>query len=259
MIFFVAKLVVSIMALDDGELDFSNHGMFLGSNVGGIPNGGSMTSFFDDIFNDARACTHTHTCNPPGPVSSHTHICYHVHTKIIPPMSNDDKIPADDAADESSEKKGKQHSKGNKDAVKKYRDKKKARAASLEDEVVRLRAINQQLIKRVQSQLLLETELRRLKSLLADTRGRIDGELGLFPYQKQNPVNPNLGGELLLNTCDMQRTTSMHHDPHIDGCDLDLECIRNQGSILLKEVSGCGANKGLVIAKPSCETKRKGT
>ncbi|GJW96625.1 basic leucine zipper 23-like protein [Tanacetum coccineum] len=153
--------VVSIMAMEDGELDFSNHRMFSGSNVGDIPRSGSMTSFFDDIFNDVRACTHTHTCNPPGPVSSHTHTCYHVHTKIIPPMSNDDKIPSDDAA-ESSEKKGKQHSKGNRDAVKKYRDKKKARAASLED----------------------EAELRRLKSLLVDTRGRIDGELGCFPYQK---------------------------------------------------------------------------
>ncbi|KAL7615752.1 hypothetical protein Lser_V15G00531 [Lactuca serriola] len=38
-------------AMDDGELDFSNHEIF----VGDIPSSGSMNSFFDEIFND----THT--------------------------------------------------------------------------------------------------------------------------------------------------------------------------------------------------------
>nr|GFA48993.1 basic leucine zipper 23-like [Tanacetum cinerariifolium] len=168
--------------------------MFSGSNVGDIPSSGSVTSFFDEIFSDVRACTHTHTCNSPGPISSHTHTCYHVHTKIIPPMSNDDKIPADDVA-ESFEKKGKQHSKGNTDAVKK--------------------------------------------------------EFKVKCYWKQNY------GGLSLCLLIQERTASIRHDLHVYGCDLDLECIRNQGSILLNEVSGCGAKNGLVITKSSCETKRK--
>lgn len=247
--------------MDDGELEFSNHEMFLGSNVGDIPSSGSMNSFFDDIFNDAHACTHTHTCNPPGPDSSHTHTCYHVHTKILPSMSDDDKTPTDDTA-ESSEKNGKKRSKGNREAVRKYREKKKARTASLEDEVVRLRAMNQQLMKRVQSQVGLEAEVGRLKCLLVDVRGRIDGELGCFPYQKQHPVNqsiinPNLGGGFLMNPCNMQRTPSMHQDQDIDGCHLDLECMGNQGP-LLNEVTGCGANDGHVTLKPSSTTKKKG-
>nr|GEZ12346.1 basic leucine zipper 23-like [Tanacetum cinerariifolium] len=247
--------------MDDGELEFSNHEMFLGSNVGDIPSSGSMNSFFDDIFNDAHACTHTHTCNPPGPDSSHTHTCYHVHTKILPPMSDDDKTPTDDTA-ESFDKNGKKRSKGNREAVRKYREKKKAHTASLEDEVVRLRAMNQQLMKRVQSQVGLEAEVGRLKCLLVDVRGRIDGELGCFPYQKQHPVNqsvinPNLGNGFLMNPCNMQRTASMHHDQDVNGCHLDLECMENQGP-LLNEVKGCGANDGVATFKPSSATKKKG-
>ncbi|GJZ41358.1 basic leucine zipper 23-like protein [Tanacetum coccineum] len=70
----------------------------------------------------------------------------HVHTKIVPAMSgDDDKTPSEDTT-ESSDKKGKKHPFGNREGVKKYCKKKKARAASLEDEVVRLRALNQQLI-----------------------------------------------------------------------------------------------------------------
>ncbi|CAI9260385.1 unnamed protein product [Lactuca saligna] len=128
-------------AMDDGELDFSNHEMF----VGDTPSSGSMNSFFDEIFNDTHACTHKHTCkNRPS---------------------------------------------GNREAVRKYREKKKARAASLEDEVVRLTALNQQLMRRVQSQVRLEAEVARQKCLLVDIRGRIDGEIGSFPYQKlHHPV-----------------------------------------------------------------------
>ncbi|KAJ0951519.1 hypothetical protein HanPSC8_Chr02g0061031 [Helianthus annuus] len=63
---------------------------------------------------------------------------------------------------------------------------KRKRAASLEDEVVRLRALNQQLMKRIQSQAGLEPEVARLKCLLVNIRGRIEGEIGNFPYQKQS-------------------------------------------------------------------------
>ncbi|KAI3728957.1 hypothetical protein L6452_17602 [Arctium lappa] len=246
--------------MDDGELEFSNHEMF-GTNVGDILSTGSMNRFFDEIFNDTHACTHTHTCNPSGPDSSHTHTCYHVHTKILPAMSDDDKTPTDDTA-ESSEKKGKKRPSGNREAVRKYREKKKARAASLEDEVVRLRALNQQLMKRIQSQVGLEAEVGRLKCLLVDIRGRIDGEIGSFPYQKQHPanpslVNPNLGGGFVLNPCNMQRGASMHHDLDLNDCDFeDLPCLGNQGS-MPDELPGCGANDGVRGVNPSAGTKRK--
>ncbi|KAI3502362.1 hypothetical protein L1887_30396 [Cichorium endivia] len=209
--------------MDDGELDFSNHEMFLGSKVGDIPSSDSMNSFFDDIFNDTHACTHTHTCNPPGPDSSHTHTCYHIHTKIVPAMSDDDKTPTEDTA-ESADKKSKKRPSGNREAVRKYREKKKARAASLEDEVKRLTALNQQLMRRIQSQVGLEAEVARLKCLLVDIRGRIDGEIGSFPYQKHHPANQSL-----VNPCNMQGGGLTHHDLDINGCDFeDLQCLGNQ-------------------------------
>lgn len=222
--------------MDDGELDFSNHEMF----VGDIPSSGSMNSFFDEIFNDTHACTHKHTCNPPGPDSSHTHTCYHVHTKILPATSDDDKTPTEDTA-ESSDKKGKNRPSGNREAVRKYREKKKARAASLEDEVVRLTALNQQLMRRVQSQVGLEAEVARLKCLLVDIRGRIDGEIGSFPYQKRHhPVgNQNLSSGFLLNPCNLQGGESMHHDLDINGCDFeDLQCLGNQGLMPNQSTAG---------------------
>ncbi|XP_074301424.1 uncharacterized protein LOC141632811 [Silene latifolia] len=51
-----------------------------------------------------------------------------------------------------------------------------------------LKAANQQLIQKLQSRASLEAEVSRLKCLLVDTRGRIEGEIGSFPYQK--PVKP---------------------------------------------------------------------
>ncbi|RWW21366.1 hypothetical protein GW17_00014488 [Ensete ventricosum] len=143
-----------------------------------LPSSCSMDSFFDKIFDDGHTCTHTHTCNPPGPNLSHTHTCFHVHTKIL-------SAPPDETA-ESVEKSAspKKRPCNNREAVRKYREKKKAHAASLEDEAAHLRAINQQLLKRLQNQAALEAEIARLKCLLVDLRGRIEGEIGSFPYHK---------------------------------------------------------------------------
>ncbi|KAJ0605505.1 hypothetical protein HanHA300_Chr02g0063781 [Helianthus annuus] len=91
--------------MEEGELDFSNTEMFTDPNMGDIPSNDLLDRFFDDIFKDSHACAHTHTCNPPGPDSSHTHTCYHVHRKIMPSMSgDDDKTLTDDTA-ESADKK----------------------------------------------------------------------------------------------------------------------------------------------------------
>ncbi|KAJ0700940.1 hypothetical protein HanOQP8_Chr10g0373721 [Helianthus annuus] len=94
-----------LVVMEEGELDFSNTEMFTDPNMGDILSNDLLDRFFDDIFKDSHACTHTHTCNPPGPDSSHTHTCYHVHRKIMPAMSgDDDKTPTDDTA-ESADKK----------------------------------------------------------------------------------------------------------------------------------------------------------
>ncbi|CAI0557528.1 unnamed protein product [Linum tenue] len=208
--------------MDDGEVDFSQQEVFSSTNMPEIPTSGSMDSFFDELLRDSHACTHTHTCNPPGPDYSHTHTCFHVHTKIV--------------------------------------EKKKARAASLEDEVVKLRALNQQLMKRVQGQAALEAEIARLKCLLVDIRGRIEGEIGSFPYQKPaatanlNLTNPSGQGAYVVNPCNM-----VCNDQVYTGCDFEnLQCMVNQTSGF-NDFSVCGVGNA-VAANGSLpgSSKRKG-
>ncbi|CAM8904412.1 unnamed protein product [Rhodiola kirilowii] len=186
--------------MDDGELDFSKQEVLSNSIMGEIGCDCSMDALFDEIMKDMHACTHTHTCNPPGPDNEHTHTCLHVHTKIVPASTEEKTTTTEDTA-ESEDKKSKRRPLGNREAVRKYREKKKARAASLEEEVVRLRAVNQQLVKRLQAQAGLEAEVARLKCLLVDIRGRIDGEIGCFPYQK--PVSLNTNGGYVVNQCNV--------------------------------------------------------
>ncbi|KAI4382978.1 hypothetical protein MLD38_008865 [Melastoma candidum] len=66
---------------------------------------------------------------------------------------------------------------GNREAVRKYREKKKAHTAYLEEEVRKLRVVNQQLVMRLQVQATLEAEAARLRNVLIDLRSKIDGEL----------------------------------------------------------------------------------
>ncbi|KAM7475158.1 hypothetical protein LguiB_022401 [Lonicera macranthoides] len=263
------------MVIKDSELDFSNQEMFTNSNFADLPTN-SMDSFFDDLLNDAHACTHTHTCNPPGPDYSHTHTCFHVHTKILPSTS-EDKAPTDDNA-ESVEKKAKKRPVGNREAVRKYREKKKARTASLEDEVVRLRAVNQQLLKRLQGQAVLEAEIARLKCLLVDVRGRIDGELGSFPYQKsdKNP-SPYLPASYVMNPCNLQCNDQVYclhpgvdgrsgegektlHEQGLGGCEFEnVQCLGNQ-NLRLNELNSCGGlENGVPAVNTSNGSKRKAT
>lgn len=213
--------------MEDGDVDFSNPEVFSGGND-------SMDSFFDEILKDTHACTHTHICNPPGTDLPHTHTCYHVHHKIFSP-------PTDESAESADKNPTKKRSLGNREAVKKYREKKKARAASLEEEVAHLRAVNQQLMKRLQGQAALEAEVARLRCLLVDIRGRIEGEIGSFPYQK--PGNVMLQGTLMgaaaagahvLNSCEDLR------------CDDQVYCHRSGmqgkggGEVLMGSRPGCG-------------------
>jgi hypothetical protein len=109
-----------------------------------------MDSYFDDILKDTEhhACTHTHTCNPPVHDLSHTHTCVHVHTKIV--TASPDAAKTAESPSENNDASKKRPS-GNRAAVRKYREKKKAHTASLEEEVVHLRALNQQLMKKLQN------------------------------------------------------------------------------------------------------------
>ncbi|XP_022763048.1 basic leucine zipper 23-like isoform X1 [Durio zibethinus] len=260
--------------MDDGELDFSNQEVFSGNNMGDIPSSCSMDSFFNELLNDHHACTHTHTCNPPGPDNSHTHTCFHVHTKIVP-ASTEDKAAIDDTAG-SREKKSKKRPLGNKEAVRKYREKVKARAASLEDEAARLRAVNQQLLKRLQGQAALEAEIARLKCLLVDIRGRIEGEIGSFPYQKSatNVNMMNLPGSYVMNPCNVQCNDQMYclhpgtegktgeaaalNGQGFNGCELDnIQCFVNQNSGA-KELSTDGVRNAGSNGNSSGTKRRKG-
>ncbi|XP_057966476.1 basic leucine zipper 23-like [Malania oleifera] len=271
------------LAMDDGELDFSNQEVFSSPNVGELPSSCSMDSFFDEFLKDTHACTHTHTCNPPGPDFSHTHTCFHVHTKILSAPSEDKSTPEPEDTAESAEKKSKKRPLGNREAVRKYREKKKARAASLEDEVVRLRTLNQQLLKRLQGQAALEAEIARLKCLLVDIRGRIEGEIGSFPYQKsarsgdvyqQSMVNANLNGAYVMNPCNLQCDDQVYClHPGVEGKSGDGSALNGQGfsgcefenfqclgspNSGFKELPGCGLGSAVPAVNSSNPNKGKG-
>lgn len=227
-----------------------------------------------DVLGRTQACTHAHACTASGPDKSHTHTCIHVHTQIMP-HPDESQGPSDDTG-ESVDTKSKKQPLGNREAVRKYREKKKARTASLEDEVVKLRALNQHLMKRLRSQGLLEAEVARLKCLLADIRGRIDGELGSFPYQKlvksgdvyENVTNRN--GSYLMNPCNMQRDDPLYClrpgsnsglDPQgLSDCGFDnLQCSGDQISAQVEfPNSEVGNVHDVYTSNTSSSSKRRG-
>lgn len=137
-----------------------------------------MPDSFDEFLNSATTtCTHTHSCNPPGPSAAmHTHTCLHTHTQVFGSGGE-----GEDTRDDSTKPR---KPLGNREAVRKYREKKKAHAAFLEEEVKKLRAANQQLLRRLQGHAALEAEVVRLRSLLHDVQVKIDAEVGTFPFHK---------------------------------------------------------------------------
>lgn len=169
---------------DDGEVEISDRVLLSNCDFQEDPK--FVDSFLDEFLKNTRTCTHTHTCNLPGPDVEHAHTCYHTHSQVIP---SDDGSHLNDREQQSCLKPRK--SVGNREAVRKYREKKKAHTAYLEEEVKKLRVLNQQLVRRLQGQAVLEAEVLRLKSVLVDVRAKIDGELGGFPFQK--PCNVNVG------------------------------------------------------------------
>ncbi|XBI12158.1 hypothetical protein VPH35_139067 [Triticum aestivum] len=155
--------------MDDADIDFTNPETYPRP---------AMDSYFDDVLKDTQhAC-----CNPHvEDLAHHAHTCVHVHTKIHPAESDDVAETSESPQQNSGAKK---RPSGNRAAVRRYRDKRKARTALLEEEVARLKALNRQLVRKIQSHSALQAEASRLRYLLVDIRGRIEGELGVFPCQR---------------------------------------------------------------------------
>ncbi|XP_044960404.1 basic leucine zipper 19-like [Hordeum vulgare subsp. vulgare] len=192
--------------MDDGDLDFS-----------------SMGSYFDlDVLGDTAEhlarCTHTHTCNPPAHHHHpHTHTCLHVHSKFPAPASPDAgaETPAEFEDAHATSRTKRRRPSGNRAAVRKYREKKKEHTAVLQEEAAHLRALNDQLVRKVQDHAALEAEAARLRCLLVDVRGRIEGEIGAFPYQRRQAKGDGPGsaaagagaaGPVMMSSCGFVRT-----------------------------------------------------
>ncbi|XP_047937539.1 basic leucine zipper 23 [Salvia hispanica] len=174
----------------DGEIEVSEH--VLGPNSDSSSSfQASLSSdpFLDDLLRNYETCNHTHTCNPPGPDAKHTHTCYHTHTRVIP-SEEDEKIPIS---------RQRRHL-GNREAVRKYREKKKAQAAHLEEEAKKLRLMNQVLMEKLEKRAFLEAEILRLRTLLLGIQGKVDDELSKFPFPDQcNSMNSSAGTECVNN------------------------------------------------------------
>lgn len=175
---------------------------------------------FDEFLKNTTTCTHTHTCNPPGPlVAMHTHTCLHTHTQVIASGENN-----------VEELRKPRKPLGNREAVRKYREKKKAHTAFLEEEVKKLHATNQQLLRRLQGHAALEAEVVRLRSLLFDVRGKIDAEIGSLPFQKQCSVGSVICTDhtLCFNTNTEVAVREESFRPTVVDCGIDESGIISQ-------------------------------
>ncbi|KAK6928808.1 Basic-leucine zipper domain [Dillenia turbinata] len=207
--------------MDDGEVEPSDNVLLPNPSdwISSFQCSASADSYLDEILKNTRTCTHTHTCNPPGPDAAHTHTCYHTHTHVL--ASEDDDLPYSEKAKVSNSRKPL----GNREAVRKYREKKKAHTAYLEEEVKKLRLLNQQLVRKLQGQAILEAEVLRLRGLLVDVRAKIDNELGVYPFQKQC----NTLSALKEGDCRVQSTGGSGLE-----CENGVACFHPQSASLLQ-------------------------
>ncbi|XP_021760067.1 basic leucine zipper 23-like [Chenopodium quinoa] len=232
--------------MDDGEVEPSDSSLLQNSstcknNDISLPGGSaSVDSLFDELLKHTRTCTHTHTCNPPGPDAEHTHTCYHTHTQVF--SSEDDTK----TRCETSSLKARRPL-GNREAVRKYREKKKAHTAYLEEEVRKLRVLNQHLVRKLQGQAALEAEVLRLRALLVDLRGKIDTETFLF----QNHCSSNTDiisfkeGDYVF-----QPTSSKANRLQ---CQTQVPCFLQQENQSISMVDGQGGNKAVFSWQESCQ------
>ena len=101
-------------------------------------------------------------------------------------------------------------------------------------------------MKKLQNHATLEAEVSRLRCLLVDIRGRIEGEIGAFPYQR--PVKnidlvssvdqgSYLGGAQVMNSCDFRCADQMYCSPGMQ--------VRTMGED--------GAVSGQVLGQGACD------
>ncbi|KAI3882094.1 hypothetical protein MKX03_021230 [Papaver bracteatum] len=150
-----------------------------------------MDSFFDYMLDDTHARTHTNTNSNQSEQDMSQNLDLPHSPNYIHFITQNtlvaEKTTSEDTDDSVDKKFKKRSHAGNRESVRKYRERKKARQASLEDELIQLRIVNQQLLKRVQGLVTLEQEVARFKCLLTEISGTIKGELGSFPYQLPAP------------------------------------------------------------------------
>ncbi|KAI4989714.1 hypothetical protein ZWY2020_038077 [Hordeum vulgare] len=158
-------------------------------------------------------------------LAHHTHTCVHFHTKILSPLTMmlSHRTP--------------KRPQGNR-AIVKYHEK-KAHTTLLEEEVAHLKAMNEKLVKKLQGHSALEAKVARLRCMLVDIRGRIEGEIGTFPYQRSVKSNEFvdqgsfLGGARVMNSCDFRCNNQLYCNP---------ECRQDNGRRWCYECwSGFGA------------------
>ncbi|XP_026384744.1 basic leucine zipper 19-like [Papaver somniferum] len=186
--------------MDDGERDFSGQVLKMDNQIL------TMDSFLEDFLADNHASMNPTREGAPDPQNY-----FHLRTKNLPV---EEKTTTEKTYD-SAEIKSKKRAPGNRESVRKYRERKKARIASMEDELIKLRIVNQQLLKRLQVQVALEQEVARLKLLLVDIRGTIKGELGSSLHQKPTKgtgggISQNMSPSTLVADYDMNQCNLRH-------------------------------------------------
>lgn len=228
--------------MDDGDVELPDS--FLLSNPESSSNVQSSTSMIkiNEFLRNTRTCAHTHTCNPPGPDAAHTHTCYHSHTQVIASEAEEDDHT--DNKEEHTKTKRKRPS-GNRVAVRKYREKKKAQTACLEEEVKELRLQNQQLVRKLQGRALLEAEVLRLRSILVDLKGKIDNELVGFPYKKQCNSSSSIFKEGHTNTLPADLGTGLQGQTN-------FQCFDHQAGFS-SQVDVCGNENFMIPCEGNCE------
>ncbi len=130
---------------------------------------------------------------------------------------------------------------GNKVAVRKYQEKKKAHTAYLEAQVNHLIAVNQLLVKRLQFE---ASQVARLRYLVAEFLGWIDTEKGSFPVQKKPCPNPTRTGS--SEDCCVESLSGgfCWNTVHIP-CLTDIPC-RHRSAFCLFSERAHGAELGIV-------------
>lgn len=232
-------------SMDDGELELSDPALLpntTSSSNNTLRGSGAVDSTIDEFLKHTRTCTHTHTCNPPGPDAAHTHTCYHTHAQVF--SSGEDTRTQSET---SSLKR--RRPVGNREAVRKYREKKAAHTAYLEEEVKKLRLLNQQLVRRLQGQAAREAELLRLRALLVELRDKIDVEVSSFPFTKHCGFNTSISfkeGDCGVHSTSGNEVIGLQRQT-------PSPCFHSMGNRPMPIADGEGADNALFSWRGNCE------